>query len=186
MSSPFLDDQMRAVEKILAEGRSDDARRATKRALRRDKRCIAAWVVLGELEAERGVPKAALVAWSKVPQLDIASGPLVYSQLEATYAALGRARDFETYVRELIAAHPTDGGARRALAGLLAARGDIDTAVGELRRLLGGSGDDLEARAALGRILLAQSRDREAMQEYGALIDVLERRGLLGAGKELE
>jgi len=163
-----------------AEGDHDRARRAVKRALRHSKSCVEAWVLLGGLEAERGRPKAALAAWAEVPRLDRRSGPLVYRQLEATYAALGRTREFEAYVRGLLESHPEDTGARRALAALLGARGEIDAAVAELRHLLGNDTDDLGARAALGRILLSENRTADATREYRALIDVLERRGLLG------
>jgi lipopolysaccharide biosynthesis regulator YciM len=163
-----------------AEGDHDKARRTAKKALRHDGKCVDAWILLGALEAERGRPKAALAAWTEVPRLDRRSGPRVYRELEATYAALGRTREFETYIRGLLERHPEDTGARRALAVLLGARGEIDAAVAELGHLLGNDADDLGARAALGRILLSENRTADAMREYRALIDVLESRGLLG------
>jgi len=162
-----------------AEGDHDDARRSTKKALRCNKRCVAAWVLLGDLEAERGRAKAALAAWSEVPRLDRASGSLVYAKLEATYAALGRIRDFETFVRGLLAEQPDDVSARRALATQLSARGDIDASISELNRLLGVDSDDLETRAALGRIVLSDGRIGEAAREYALMIDALGRRGLI-------
>lgn len=162
-----------------AAGDHDDARRSTKKALRCDKRCVAAWVLLGDLEAERGRAKAALDAWSEVPRVDRASGPLVYAKLEASYAALGRIRDFEKFVRGLIEEQPEDVGARRALATLLSARGDIDASISELNRLLSADCDDLETRAVLGRILLSESRVSEAAHEYGLMIAALSRSGLL-------
>ena len=162
-----------------AEGDHDDARRSAKKALRRDKRCVAAWVLLGDLEAERGRAKAALAAWSEVPRLDRASGPLVYAKLEATYAALGRIRDFEAFVRGLLGEQPGDVDARRALATLLSARGDIDAGLSELNRLLTADCDDLETRAALGRILLSEGRVSEAAREYDLMIAALSRSGLL-------
>jgi lipopolysaccharide biosynthesis regulator YciM len=163
-----------------AEGHHDDARRSTKKALRCDKRCVAAWVLLGDLEAERSRAKAALAAWSEVPRLDRASGPLVYAKLEATYAALGRARDFETFVQGLLEEQPEDSNARRALASVLSARGDIDASISELNLLLGVDSDDLETRAVLGQILLSEGRVSEAAREYGLMIAALSRRGLLG------
>jgi lipopolysaccharide biosynthesis regulator YciM len=163
-----------------AEGHHDDARRSTKKALRCAKRCVAAWVLLGDLEAERSRAKAALAAWSEVPRLDRASGPLVYAKLEATYAALGRARDFETFVRGLLEEQPEDSNARRALASVLSARGDIDASISELNLLLGVDSDDLETRAVLGQILLSEGRVSEAAREYGLMIAALSRRGLLG------
>jgi lipopolysaccharide biosynthesis regulator YciM len=164
-----------------SEGENDEARRSTKKALRCDKRCVAAWVLLGDLEAERGRAKAALAAWSEVPRLDRASGPLVYAKLEATHAALGRSRDFEAFIRGLLEKQPEDVNARRALATLLSARGDIDVSISELNRQLGVDSDDLETRAVLGRILLSEARVSEAAHEYGLMIAALGRRGLLGS-----
>jgi Flp pilus assembly protein TadD len=132
------------------------------------------------LEAERSRTKAALAAWSQVPRLDRASGPLVYAKLEATYAALGRTRDFEAFVRGLLEEQPKDSSARRALATVLSARGDIDASISELNLLLGVDSDDLETRAALGQILLSEGRAREAAREYGLMIAALSRRGLIG------
>jgi lipopolysaccharide biosynthesis regulator YciM len=174
------------AEAARAEGRNGDARKAVKRALRKNRHLVRAWVALGELEAERGRGKAALAAWARVPEIDRRSGPLVYPQLEATYAALGRPRDFEKRIQELLKEHPNDTSARLALARTLAARGEIDAAVMELRRILEHDADDLEARDALGRILLAEGRDSEACQLLGELLDALDRCDLLRPREKLE
>lgn len=162
-----------------AEGRSDDARRALKRALRRDPRSVSGWVALGGIEAERGRVKAALDAWSKVPAIDRHSGPLVYPQLEATYAALDRPREFETVLRGLLGEQPDDVCARVALARALAARGAVEEAIAELRRASELQPGNLAARGALGRLLLSERREVDAAREYGELLDALERQGLL-------
>jgi lipopolysaccharide biosynthesis regulator YciM len=169
-----------------AEGHLDEARRSIKKALRCDRRCVAGWVLLGDLEAERGKPKAALAAWSEVPRLNRASGSLVYSKLEATYAALGRIRDFEAFVRSLLEEQPGDGSARRALATLLSARGEIDAGISELKRMLGADSDDLETRAALGRILLSDGRVGDAAHEYALMIDAVSRRGWIDGEEKPE
>jgi lipopolysaccharide biosynthesis regulator YciM len=170
--------RVQMAETAGAEGRSDDARRAVKQALRKDRQNVRAWIALGDLEAERDRAKAALAAWGRVPAIDRRSGPRVYPQLEATYAALGRPREFEGLLRELLEERPEDSGARLALARSLAARGDTDDAVAELRRILGREPNDVEARSTLGRLLLSEHRDPDATKEYGELLDVLERRGL--------
>jgi lipopolysaccharide biosynthesis regulator YciM len=167
----------------LAAGENSDARRSTKKALRCEKGCVAAWNLLGDLEAERGRSKAALSAWSEVSKLDRASGALVYPKLDATYAALGRTGDFEAFVRQLLEDQPDDVSARQALARLLSARGDVDAGVSELTRVLAADADDLDSRAALGRILLSDGRMGDAAREYGSMLDALSRRGLL-AGEE--
>jgi lipopolysaccharide biosynthesis regulator YciM len=167
------------AEAAQAEGRSEDARRALKRALRRDPRSVRGWVALGGIEAERGKVKAALDAWSKAPAIDRHSGPLVYPRLEATYAALDRARGFETYLRGMLEEQPDDVHARVALARTLAARGDADEAIAELRRASEQQPENLTARGALGRLLLGERREQDAVREYGELLDALERQGLL-------
>jgi len=169
-----------------AEGRNADARKAAKRALRRDRDLVRGWILLGELEAERGHARAALSAWARVPKIDRRSGPLVYPQLEATHAALGHPRDFEKFLRELLAEQSDDGGARLALASALSARGEADGALAELRIVLEKNGDDLSALAAIGRTLLTEGRDAEASRLLADLLDALERRGLLHATEKLE
>ena len=159
-----------------AEGRASAALRSVKKALRKDRSSVEAWVVLGEVESDRGRSKAALDAWKRVPDIDRRSGGRVYPRLESTYASLGKPESYEVYLRELLEAQPDDTAARLALARALAARGDTATAVGELRRMLGRQPDDLEVRGTLGRILIAEHRDPEAVKEYAELLDVLERR----------
>jgi lipopolysaccharide biosynthesis regulator YciM len=174
------------AEAAQAEGRSRDARHAVKRALRADARCVRAWILRGQLEAERGRSKAALEAWKRVPGIDRKSGALVYPRIESAYAALDRSREFEAYLRELLAERGDDLHVRLALSRALAARGEIEDAIAELRRVLERDPEHLAARAALGRLLLSEHRDPEATKEYAELLDVLERCGLLRARERLE
>jgi len=167
--------RVQMAEAAHAEGRSADARRAVKQALRRDARCAGAWILLGELDAERGRTKAALSAWKRVPALDSRAGARVFPQLEATFAALERPRDFEAFVRQILEERPGDGPARISLARHLAARGDAEAAVAELRHVLAERPGDREARTTLGRLLLAEEWDADALKEYGELLDVLDR-----------
>jgi lipopolysaccharide assembly protein B len=173
------------AETANAEGNAREAHRALKRALRADPRSVRAWLLLGALEAERGRSKAALAAWRRVPAIDRKSGALAYPRIESAYAALDRSREFEVYLRELLSEREDDAYARLALTRALAARGEVDEALAELRRLLERDPEHLGARAALGRLLLSEHRDPEATKEYGELLDVLERRGLLRARERL-
>ena len=168
------------AQAAVAEGRRHDARRAVKQALRRDRACTPAWILLGEIEAERGKPRAALAAFSRVARLDRAVGPRVYPLLEATWSALGRPREYEGWLRGLLAEAPDDAAARLALARALAARGDVEGAAAELRALIAAEPDRLPARLALGRLLLSEGRDPEAVKEYAELLDLLERQGAEG------
>ena len=169
-----------------AEGRSEDAQRALKRALKRQPRSGTAWTELGTLQAERGRTKAALEAWLQAVEVDPRCGPEVYPRLEATYAALGRSRDFEPFLRGLLERRPEDVPARLALAATLAARGETDAAVAELRPLLERDPEYLEAHCALGRILLAAKADAEAQAAYRELLRVLERQAPRGIRESTE
>jgi lipopolysaccharide biosynthesis regulator YciM len=167
------------------EGRNDDARKFAKRALRKCKTLLRGWVVLGELEAERGRNKAAIAAWCRATELDAASGALVYPKLEIAYAALDRRPDFEKLLRESLESRPDDRAARMALARSFASRGEVDAAVAELHEVAKHAPDELDSRSALGRILIAEGREAEVSRLLGELLDTLDRRGLLGDPREL-
>ena len=174
---------MGAAETALAEGRADDARRALRKALRADPSLAEGWVQLGNLEAERGRPKKALDAWRKVPALDRRRGAAVYPRIHATFAALGKSEAHEQFLRELLEKLPEDAAARLALARALAERGATEEAITEVRQVLEHDADSLTAHAALARLLLraGSAGDRDKATE--ALLEVLERRGLL-TGRE--
>jgi lipopolysaccharide biosynthesis regulator YciM len=171
------------AESERAEGRTQVARKALRRALRADPQSVRAWIALGLAEAELGNTKRALAAWRRVPEIDRRAGPNVYPRLAATFAALGRARAHEDFLHELLASDAEDAGARLALARALAARGATEDALAEVRRVLDREPEHLEAHAAQGRILLAEGREAEVAKAHEALLDVLEReRGTLPAG----
>jgi lipopolysaccharide biosynthesis regulator YciM len=160
-----------------AEGRTAHARRAVRRALRRDPRNVQAWILLGVLEAELGRAKHALAAWRRVPELDLRSGPQVYARLAATFALLGRPREQETFLQGILLRVPEDAGVRLALARALAARGETDRALLELRRVLEREPDHWEAHHELGHILLGARRENDALGAYTELLQRLEQQG---------
>jgi lipopolysaccharide biosynthesis regulator YciM len=160
-----------------AEGHADAARRALKRALRRDPRCVRAWIALGELEAEAGRMRKALAAWRRVLAIDRRAGPRVYPRLAASFAAAGRPLEHEAYLRALVDAQSEDLEARLALARALEARGAVDEALAALREALERHPDAVAAHGLLGRTLLAEGRAAEAAKAHEELLDLLERSG---------
>jgi len=158
-----------------AEDRREDARKALKRATKRDPSNVEAWILLGRIEAEEKHPRRAVAAWRKVPGIDRRAGPRVYPQLAAVHAEAGTQEAHETWLAERVAADGDDAGARLALASALQARGATDDAVAQIREALGRDPGSLEAHAALGRTLLAAGRDGEALKGYAELLGVIER-----------
>jgi lipopolysaccharide biosynthesis regulator YciM len=173
-------------EAAYAEGRSDEARRALAKCLRRDRGLAEAWLRLGELEAERGKPRKALAAWQKALAADRRVAARVYPRLEATLAVLGRPGQFESDLRTHLAAHPEAAKVRLVLARSLAARGDAGAALVELDQLLQREPERLDAHAARARVLLAEGREAEAAKAFAELLDVLDRQGTLLAREVLE
>jgi lipopolysaccharide biosynthesis regulator YciM len=171
----------RLAESEYREGRHDAARKCVKRALRRDPTNADARVLLGQIEAERGRNKAALAAWRAVAEQGGTRAAEVHPKVEASFASLGRSRDYESFLRELLGRRADDDVARTALASTLASRGETDRAVLELRRVLDTHPHGVDARIALGRLLLAAGRDAEALKEYGELIEWLVAREGLGS-----
>lgn len=166
--------RVQMAETAIAEGRTDDARRALKQAIRRDKESVAAWWRLGEVEALREKPKAALAAWQRVVDLDPVAAAAAYPRLEATYAALDRARDFESFLRKRLESTPDDAPCRIALGRHLGARGELDEARSELSRVLSRDPQDVDARLALGRLLLANGTPEDGIAAYAEHLDALE------------
>ena len=109
----------------------------------------------------------------------------MYPRLEASWAALGRARQFEVELRAELSQRPENGEARLALARALAARGEVDAALAELDALLEKEPERLDFHAARARVLLEAGRYAEAGKALAELLDVLERQGVLVAREEI-
>lgn len=164
---------------LAAKGRSDEARKALRKALRKEPDAVEGWLTLGELEAQAGRDTDAIAAWKRVPGIDRRRGRAVYPLLERAYADLNQRDAFVAWLREQLDARPDDGSARLALARALASSGKVDVALDELHAASHGDPDNLELHLGIGRILLSEGRDAEAAKAHGELLDVLERRGLL-------
>lgn len=168
------------AEAARQDGRADAAERAARKAVRLHPGCAEGWTLVGELETERGRSRKALQAWQHVASLDARSAAAIYPRLQSAFAAVGRARDFETLLRETLGARPDDSAARLALARALRERGAPDEATKELAALLEHDPDHLEALAELARLHRAAGREAEAGDALARLAAAVERRGLFG------
>jgi lipopolysaccharide biosynthesis regulator YciM len=171
--------EVEIAERARRQGRSEDARRGVRRALRRDRRSAAAHALLGEIEVERGRSKRALAAWQRALELDRRAAPELYGKLRSGFAALGRAREFEPFLRARIAKDPGDPAPRLALARVLLERGEGDGAAVELRALVAQRPQEIEAHAELGRALAAAGRTDEACAAWAAFGERVARSGAL-------
>jgi lipopolysaccharide biosynthesis regulator YciM len=173
--------ELAEIERTQGDGES--ARKALRRALRRDAQCVRAWIALGEVESELGRPRKAVAAWRRAVALDRRTVPRVVPRLAAAAAALDRSSDHERWLRAGLDEQPDDVELRLALARALSARGAVEEAEAELRASLERDPESLAAHAALGRLLLAEGRAEAAAKAHEELLGVLERRAdALAAG----
>jgi lipopolysaccharide biosynthesis regulator YciM len=156
-----------------SEGRIDEARRTARRAIKRDASAACPFLLLGELELERGRSKAALTAFKQAARLSNEDADALWLRVETLYSASKHRDDFEAFVREHLASAPGHRAATRALARCVAACGDVDGALLSLRGLLDADPRDDRSRAAFGRLLLADGRSTDALKAYEDWIEVV-------------
>lgn len=160
------------------EGDHDGARQSIKRALRQDESCAAAWVVLGELHAERAKTTKALAAWKRAVLLDGAEAAGLYPRMAAGFASRGKPEDYDRFLSKILEDRPSDHVTQIALARARGARGDSQRAVEDLRRAIEIAPEQIELSAELGRQLLASGQDAEALKAYADLLGALEERAM--------
>ena len=158
----------------IEEGDHGGARSSLKRCLRADKHCGAAWAMLGQLEVERGKDAKALDAWRRGALADPAMAPALYPKIAAGYAALGKSQDFEKFLKGVLESRPDDDRARIALARAIASRGEAKVAIEELARAIERAPAQTGLRVELGRQLLAEGQEGEALKAYASLLDALD------------
>jgi len=163
------------------DGKLGEAGRIAKRALSRNPKCARAWILTGDLAAERGRTRAAISAWKHVPQLDLRHAPAAYARLRTLWTEMNRGDTYENFLREILSDFPGDRGATLALVEWLASKGNPDAALEELRGFLQFAGKDLEARGLFGKLLLESAKREDALSEFETLLRLLQEEGLLTA-----
>lgn len=174
------------AQAALAAGRTDDARTALKKAVRRTPMNAMAWIRLGDVEAERGKNKAALAAWRKAVEVDRRAGARVYPKLESAYAAMGKTRDFEALLQGFLKERPGDTPARLALVQHLASGGQTEAALVQASEGLDRDSDSLPLEGARARVALSEHREGELVAALERLLGVLDRQGLLTHRERLD
>jgi lipopolysaccharide biosynthesis regulator YciM len=123
----FLDTELGLQAR--AEGREADAVRRFQAAIDRAPTVPPPYLHLGDARLAAGDRAAAIAIWERLVHVAPERAYLVFSRLEAAYAAEGAPQRFADLCRRLIAANPQDWRARLALARHLTAAGDGTAAV---------------------------------------------------------
>jgi lipopolysaccharide biosynthesis regulator YciM len=157
----------------LQEGREADARRAFRRALSQDRACAQAYLALGDMAMRQGKPRKAIGLWRRTLDLHPAIGLLAYPRLWESYSAVGELAPLEEILAERLEAEPGDHEAAVWLARVRLSQGRADEGVAVLRRSISRDAGFLGGYVEIGRILLTEHREVEALKAFEEMVDRL-------------
>ncbi len=162
------------------EGDHDGARASLKRCLKRDRDCAEAWSRLGDLEAEKGRDAPAIAAWTRAVRAKPVMGEALLPKISAGFAARRRPADYERLLRKEMARMPGEVTFSLALSRALRARGESAEAIECLSNAIDARPRDLGLRVELGRQLLDDGLEHEALKAYAGLLTQLDQGGHRG------
>ena len=158
-----------------AESNEGEARKAFRRALGHDRSCSEAYLALGDQCLRDGKPKRSISHWRRVLDLHPAVGLEAYPRLWDAFKSTDDLPGFETLLMQRIASAPEDPDASLWLARVLLEQERVADSLATLDRLLDQEPGFLPAHAEMTRTLLAENRDKEAIEAVGRLLEFLPR-----------
>ena len=156
----------------LENGDLSKAKNCFKAAVSIDRRCVDAYLHLGDLHFGQQEYKQAIAAWKKVVSVSPRFTFLAYRRLEGAYSRMKNLKPVEEFLKETARLH-SDPFTHMALALYLHNEKDDLGALRELRSALDLDPSFWEARKFMGEILLLQGMKEEALQAYRDLISRL-------------
>jgi lipopolysaccharide biosynthesis regulator YciM len=157
----------------LQAGREKEARRAFRRALSKDRGCAEAYLALGDLALQQSKPKKALGVWRRTLTLHPSIGLLLYPRLWEASQADDELTRLERLLADRLENEPGDREAAVWLARVRVRQNQIDEGLAVLAQTLGRDATFLGGYAEMGRILLRENRDSEALKTFEELLDRL-------------
>ena len=151
------------------KGDLSQAKSCYKKAISIDEKCIDAYLHLGDIYFIKEDLKEAIATWKKVVEMAPQVTFLALHRLEEGYASMQNLKPVEDFLIECAGLN-LDPFTHVALARYRYMRDDYDGALHEIKSALALDPSFWEARKLMGEILLATSRDREALAAYKELI----------------
>lgn len=153
------------------KGLISQAKKAFKKSVSLNRKCIDAYLHLGDLFYSEGDYNKAIATWKKVMEEVPSFTYLAYPRLEEAYFKLNQFSKIEEILRENSKKNYNDIHTHFALAEYLYKKSLVDEAINELKIILELNPADLKAREALGRFMLEQGKEREAVEIYQAIFN---------------
>ncbi|MEE8556619.1 MAG: tetratricopeptide repeat protein [Myxococcota bacterium] len=157
----------------LQAGRENEGRRAFRRALSQDRGCAEAYLALGDFALQHGKASRALGLWRRTLGLHPAIGLLAYPRLWEGSVATGDLGRLEQLLAERIEESPDDTEAAIWLARVRVRQERVDEGLAVLSQQVARDPTFLGGHAEMGRILLRERRDAEALKTFEELLDRL-------------
>jgi len=150
----------------LDKGLSSQAKKAFKKSISLDGKCIDAYLHLGDLFYSEKNYNKAITTWKKVMDVAPSFTYLAYPRLEEAYFKLNQFSKIEEILRENSKKNYSDIHTHFALAEYLYKKSFVEEAISELKIILELNPTNLNARQTLGRYMFEQGREAEAVEIY--------------------
>lgn len=149
-----------------------DAKSLFNKAISTHKECIDAYLHLGDLFFSKQEYKKAVSTWQKVAEVAPQFTFLAYGRLEAAYSKMKNLEPVEAFLKRCAKSN-SDAFTHLALARYFFNENDIEGALREVDSALEIAPFFWEAKKFKGEILLAHGMEKEALADYGELIQHL-------------
>lgn len=155
---------------LMAEGDKVAGRKAFRRALSHDRACAEAYIELGRDRVAEGKPRKATGLFQRALPLHPALGRVLFPLLAESHEASTDLPSFERLLLERLEHDPDDRESAIWLGRTLIRQGRVEEGVSRLRRVLDRATGFLPAYAELGRALLAEKREADALKTFEELL----------------
>ena len=139
------------------------------KAISADKRCVDAYLHLGDLYFAKQEYKKAISNWKKVVETVPQFTFLAYRRLEGAYSQMKDLEPVGNFLKSCVQSNP-DAFTHMALARYLHNENDVSGALGEIEKVLELAPTFWEARRLKGEILLSEGRGKDVIDDYGEII----------------
>lgn len=153
----------------LEQGDLGRARALFTKALAQDRRCVDAYLHLGDLYFAAQEYKKAISTWKKIVEMTPRFTFLAYRRLERAYSQMRDLEPVRRFLEECVQSSP-DAFTHMALARYLNNENDAEGALQEIDKALELAPSFWEARRFKGEILLSQGRDEDVIREYRQIV----------------
>ena len=148
------------------------ARTFFSRAISADKKCVDAYLHLGDLYFVKQEYKKAISTWKKVVETKPQFTFLAYRRLEGAYSRMKDLEPVGNFLKECARSN-SDAFTHMALARYLKNENDVEGALREIENALELDPSFWEARRFKGEILVNQGREKDVIEDYGEIIEHL-------------